>query len=126
MPHLTAHVPETRLSGREPELITALTEAIVTVYGEWARDVASVRLAGVPEGRFAQGGKAVDTVVSVALGIRATMFDMPNAAEISASLGTALTDAVTQVLGEDLRAGTTVELVASPADRTFVAGRLAE
>jgi phenylpyruvate tautomerase PptA (4-oxalocrotonate tautomerase family) len=125
MPHLTVHLPENRLVGKEPLLITALTEAIVDVYGEWARDLVSVRLAGVPAGRFAQGGKAVDTNASVVLGVRAGVFDRPDAAEITAHLGAALTDAITRVAGDDLRAGTMVELVASRPDRTFVGGALA-
>ncbi|MFI1094909.1 tautomerase family protein [Streptomyces sp. NPDC020917] len=124
MPHLTVHLPENRLAGREPLLVAALTDAIVEVYGAWARDLVSVRLAGVPEGRFAQGGKAVDTKASVVLGVRAGVFDRPDAARITARLGTALTDAITRVAGDDLRSGTMVELVASPPDRTFVGGVL--
>lgn len=125
MPHLTVHLPENRLTGKEPELVTALTEAIVDVYGEWARDLVSIRLAGVPAGRFAQGGKAVDTNVSVILGIRAGVFDRPDATHVTARLGAALTDAITRVLGEELLTGTMVELVASPPERTFVGGALA-
>ncbi|MFI6412907.1 4-oxalocrotonate tautomerase family protein [Streptomyces sp. NPDC050585] len=125
MPHLTLHLPENRLAGNEARLVTALTDAIVDVYGEWARDLVSIRLAGVPAGRFAQGGKAVDTNASVVLGVRAGVFDRPDAAQIAARLGTALTDAVTRVAGDDLRAGTMVELVASPPERTFVGGALA-
>ena len=125
MPHLTAHLPEHRLTGKEPELITCLTEAIVDVYGDWARDLVSIRLTGVPAGRFAQGGKAVDTSTSVTLNIRAGVFDRPDATQITARLGAALTDAITYVLGEDLRTGTMVELVASPPERTFVGGTLA-
>ncbi|MFD5540934.1 4-oxalocrotonate tautomerase family protein [Streptomyces sp. NPDC127079] len=124
MPHLTVHLPENRLAGKEPVLVAALSEAIVDVYGEWARDLVSIRLAGVPAGRFAQGGKAVDTNASVILGVRAGVFDRPDAAQITARLGTRLTDAITRVVGDDLRAGTTVELVASPAERTFVGGAL--
>ncbi|MGW4034524.1 tautomerase family protein [Streptomyces sp. NPDC004838] len=124
MPHLTVHLPENRLTGREPMLVAALTDAIVDVYGEWARDLVSVRLTGVPAGRFAQGGKAVDTNASVILGVRAGVFDRPDAAEITARLGTALTDAITRVVGDDLRPGTMVELVASPPERTFVGGAL--
>ncbi|GAA0411304.1 hypothetical protein GCM10009530_74770 [Microbispora corallina] len=120
MPHLTVHLPENRLAGNEPDLVTALTEAIVDVYGEWARGLVSIRLAGVPAGRFAQGGEIVDTNVSVTLGVRAGVFDRPDAAHITARLGAALTDAITNVLGEELRAGTMVELVASPQERTFV------
>lgn len=122
MPHLTVHLSEDRLAGHESELVGALTEAIVGVYGEWARDLAAIRLSGVPAGRLAQGGRAVDTHVSLVMGVRAAAFDRPDAAEITASLAAALTDAVTAVLGEDLRPGTTVELVASPQERTFVAG----
>jgi phenylpyruvate tautomerase PptA (4-oxalocrotonate tautomerase family) len=125
VPHLTVHLPENRLTGKESELVTALTEAIVDVYGEWARDLVNIRLAGVPAGRFAQGGEVVDTNASVILGIRAGVFDRPDAAHITARLGTALTDAITRVLGEELRTGTTVELVASPPERTFVGGSLA-
>ncbi|MER6225777.1 tautomerase family protein [Streptomyces sp. 900105755] len=125
MPHLTAHLPESRLTGKEPVLVAALTDAIVGVYGEWARDLVSVRLAGVPAGRYAQGGRAVDTHASVVLGVRAGVFDRPDAARITARLGAALTDAVARVAGDDLRAGTMVELVASPPDRTFVGGVLA-
>jgi hypothetical protein len=56
---------------------------------------------------------------------RAGVFDRPDAAQITARLGTALTDAITRVLGEELRTGTMVELVASPQERTFVGGALA-
>ena len=124
MPHLTVHLPENRLTGKEPMLVTALTDAIVDVYGAWARDLVSIRLAGVPAGRFAQGGKAVDTNASVILGVRAGVFDRPDAAQITARLGTALTEAITRVVGDDLRTGTMVELVASPPERTFLGGVL--
>ncbi|MGW5677544.1 tautomerase family protein [Streptomyces sp. NPDC003860] len=124
MPHLTVHLPENRLAGNESRLVAALTDAVVDVYGEWARDLTSVRLAGVPTGRFAQGGKAVDTNASVVLGIRAGVFDRPDAAQIAARLGVALTNAITRIAGDDLRAGTMVELVASPHERTFVGGAL--
>ncbi|MFE0547668.1 4-oxalocrotonate tautomerase family protein [Streptomyces sp. NPDC058891] len=124
MPHLTVHLPENRLTGNEPLLVAALTDAIVDVYGEWARDLVSIHLTGVPTGRFAQGGRSVDTNASVILGVRAGVFDRPDAAQITARLGTGLTDAITRVVGDDLRAGTMVELVASPPERTFVGGAL--
>ncbi|WP_129838517.1 hypothetical protein [Streptomyces sp. RFCAC02] len=126
MPHMTVHAPENRLSGKEPALITALTDAIADVYGAWARDLVSIRLAGVPAGRFAHGGEAVDTHVSVVLGVRAGVFDRPDADRITARLGAGLTDAVVRVLGDTVRAGTMVELVASPPERTFVGGAPAE
>lgn len=125
VPHLTAHLPENRLTGREPELISALTAAIVDVYGEWARQHVLIRLAGVPAGRLAQGSEPADTTALVSLGVRAGVFDRPDAPEITARLGAALTDAITGVLGAEFRAGTMVELVASPQERTFVGGALA-
>ncbi|WP_432163703.1 tautomerase family protein [Streptomyces tendae] len=124
MPHLTVHLPENRLTGKEPLLVAALTDAVVDVYGEWARSLVVIRLAGVPAGRYAVGGKAVDTAASVVLGVRAGLFDRPDADRMTAGLGAALTDAITRVVGEDLRAGTMVELVASPPERTFVGGAL--
>ncbi|GAA0317129.1 4-oxalocrotonate tautomerase family protein [Actinoallomurus spadix] len=125
MPHLTVHLPENRLTGRESELISALTAAIVDVYGEWARKHVLIRLAGAPTGRLARGGEAVDTTALLSLGVRASVFDRPDAPEITARLGAALTDAITRILGTDFRAGTMVELVASPQERTFVGGALA-
>jgi phenylpyruvate tautomerase PptA (4-oxalocrotonate tautomerase family) len=125
MPHLTVHLPESRLAGNEAELITALTGAIVDVYGEWAREHVSIRLAGVPAGRFAQGGKAVDTNVAAVLGIRASVFGRPDAAHITERLGSGITDAITGILGEDPRKGIMVELVPSQPERTFVGGALA-
>ena len=70
MPHLTARVPEAQLAGREPALITALTDAVAQVYGEWARGVVvvhlvlgeqtragtSVELIPTPDGRAGLGG----------------------------------------------------------------------
>src|SRR5690348_11714438 len=59
MPHVTLHALESDLAGREPALFTELTEAVVSVYGEWARASVDVRLIGVPAGRWARGGQAV-------------------------------------------------------------------
>ncbi len=51
MPHMTARLPEAQLAGHEPALIAALTDAVVQVYGEWARDLVVVHLDGIPQGR---------------------------------------------------------------------------
>ena len=51
MPHLTVHVLEEDLAGRETQLIGGLTDAIVAVYGDWARDIAVVHLIGLPASR---------------------------------------------------------------------------
>ncbi|CAL9667825.1 hypothetical protein [Streptomyces sp. enrichment culture] len=67
----------------------------------------------------------MDTATSVVLGVRTGLFDRPDADQTTARLGAALTEAITRVLGDGLRAGTMVELVASPPERTFVGGALA-
>jgi phenylpyruvate tautomerase PptA (4-oxalocrotonate tautomerase family) len=125
MPHLTVHVPETDLAGHETELIDGLIDAVVAVYGEWARDIADVRLIGLPAGRWSIGGRPA-TAPSVTFGIRESVFRRPDAADIAARLVAGITDAIVAVLGERVRSGLTVELVASPPGRTAVAGIIAD
>ena len=115
MPHLTARVPEAQLAGREPALIAALTDALVEVYGEWAREIVVVHLDGVPQGRWGIGGKAVDDAApAITFGIREAALTRPGGDETAARLVAVLTDAVASVLGEQLRGGTSVDLVATP------------
>ncbi|HEY4453879.1 MAG TPA: hypothetical protein VGN81_06150 [Pseudonocardiaceae bacterium] len=123
MPHLTVHVLENDLAGHEAELIDALTEAVVAVYGDWARDIVAVQLIGLPANRWAVGGKPAQSP-NVLFGIKAAAFDRPDAAEIVARLISGVTDAVVAVFGERVRAGVTVELVGTPAGRTGVGGVL--
>ena len=126
MPHLTARVPEARLAGNEPALITALTDALVEVYGEWAREIVVVHLDGVPQGRWAIGGKAVDDAApAITFGIREAALTRPGGDETAARLVAVLTDAVASVLGEQVRRGTSVELVATPPGRSAVGGAMA-
>jgi phenylpyruvate tautomerase PptA (4-oxalocrotonate tautomerase family) len=126
MPHLTARVPEARLAGNEPALITALTDALVEVYGEWAREIVVVHLDGVPQGRWAIGGKAVDDAApAITFGIREAALTRPGGDETAARLVAVLTDAVASVLGEQARGGTSVELVATPPGRSGVGGAMA-
>jgi phenylpyruvate tautomerase PptA (4-oxalocrotonate tautomerase family) len=126
MPHLSARVPEARLSGNEPALITALTEAVVQVYGEWARDLVVVHLDGVPRGRWGVGGKTADDAApAITFGIREAALTRPGGNETAARLVAALTDAVVGVLGEQDRDGTSVELVATPAGRSGLGGTIA-
>ncbi|MER6990900.1 hypothetical protein ABT337_18265 [Saccharopolyspora hirsuta] len=80
----------------------------------------------MPGGRWGVGGKTTDSAVAVAFGVRAGLFDRPDAQEITAQLGAGITNAIADVLGEDVRAGTTVELIASPAERTFTGGQRAQ
>jgi phenylpyruvate tautomerase PptA (4-oxalocrotonate tautomerase family) len=127
MPHLTARVPEARLAGHEPALITALTDAVVQVYGEWARGLVVVHLDGIPQGRWGIGGRAADDAApAITFGIREAALMRPDGKEIAARLVAGLTDAVAGVLGEQARSGTSVELVATPEGRTGLAGVIAE
>lgn len=127
MPHVTARVPEARLAGHEPALISALTDAVVDVYGEWARDLVVVNLDGVPPGRWGVGGKAVDDAApTITFGIREAALARPDGGEIAARLVARLTDAVAGVLGERARGGTSVELVATPSGRTGLGGVISD
>ncbi|OXM73669.1 MULTISPECIES: tautomerase family protein [Amycolatopsis] len=126
MPHLTVHVLESDLAGRETELIEGLTEAIVAVYGEWAREIAVVRLAGVPANRWGIGGKPAEAPApAVTFGIREAAFERPDADDLVARLVAGVTDAIVAVFGERVRPGVTVELVGTPAGRTGVGGVVA-
>jgi phenylpyruvate tautomerase PptA (4-oxalocrotonate tautomerase family) len=127
MPHLTARVPEAQLAGREPALITALTDAVVKVYGEWARDIVVVHLDGVPRGRWGIGGRAADDAApAITFGIREAALSRPDGKQVTARLIAGLTDAVATVLGEQARGGTTVELVATPEGRAGTGGTVSE
>ena len=127
MPHVTARMPEAQLVGRESALITALTDAVVEVYGEWARDLVVVHLDGIPQGRWGIGGRAADDAApAITFGIREAALTRPNGNEIGARLVAGLTDAVASVLGEQARSGTSVELVATPAGRAGLGGAIAE
>lgn len=126
MPHLTARLPEARLAGREPALIAALTDAVVQVYGEWARDLVVVHLDGIPHGRWGVGGRTVDDAApTITLGIREAALTRPDGSEIAARLVAGLTDAVANVLGEEARGGTSIELVATPEGRSGLGGAIA-
>lgn len=125
MPHLTARVPETQLAGHESALITALTDAVVQVYGEWAREIVVVHLDGIPQGRWGIGGRAVDDAApAITFGIREAALTRPDGNEIAARLVAGLTGAVASVLGEQTRGGTSVELVATPEGRTGRGGAI--
>jgi phenylpyruvate tautomerase PptA (4-oxalocrotonate tautomerase family) len=126
MPHLTVRVPEAQLVGREPVLITALTDAVVQVYGEWARDIVVVHLDGIPRGRWGIGGRTADDAApAITFGIREAALTRPGGNEVAARLVAGLTDAVASVLGEQTRSGTSVELVATPERRTGIGGQIA-
>jgi phenylpyruvate tautomerase PptA (4-oxalocrotonate tautomerase family) len=126
MPHLTVLAVENDLVGREAALIEALTDAVVDVYGDWARDIAVVHLIGLPASRWGIGGKQAQAPSpSVTFGIREAAFSRPDAQEIVARLISGVTDAIVAVFGERVRSGVTVELVGAPADRTGIGGIVA-
>ena len=54
MPHLTVHVLEPQITGHENDLIARLTDAVTSVYGEWARNL------GYEAARLRQGGHPDD------------------------------------------------------------------
>jgi phenylpyruvate tautomerase PptA (4-oxalocrotonate tautomerase family) len=123
MPHLCVHVLESDLVGRETALIQKLTDAVVAVYGEWARSIAVVQLIGLPPNRWGIGGTPAQAPSpSVTFGIREAAFGRPDADEIVARLVSGVTDAIVDVFGERVRAGVTVELVGTPAGRTGIGG----
>ena len=123
MPHLTVCVLEDDLVGRETELIEVLTDAVVAVYGDWARDIAVVQLIGLPAGRWGIGGRpAQSPAPSVTFGIREEAFGRPDAEEMVARLISEVTDAIVGVFGERVRSGVTVDLVGTPAGRSGVGG----
>lgn len=126
MPHLTVHVQESELAGRETSLIEALTEAVVAVYGDWARELAVVHLIGLPAGRWGIGGQpAENPAPSVTFGIREGAFHRPDSPEIVARLIGGVTDAIVTVFGEQVRSGVSVELVGTLPGRTGIGGTVA-
>ena len=123
MPHLSVHVLESDLAGRETALIERLTDAVVAVYGEWARSTVVVHLIGLPSIRWGIGGAPAQAPSpTVTFGIREAAFSRPDADEIVTRLVSGVTDAVADVFGEHVRAGVTVELVGTLAGRTAIGG----
>ncbi|MEU7867735.1 tautomerase family protein [Dactylosporangium sp. NPDC049140] len=123
MPHLSVHVLERDLAGRETALIESLTEAVVAVYGEWARSLAVVHLIGLPANRWGIGGTPAEAPSpTVTFGIKEGAFARPDAGEVVARLVAAVTDAIVAVFGERVRAGVTVELVGTLPGRTGIGG----
>jgi phenylpyruvate tautomerase PptA (4-oxalocrotonate tautomerase family) len=123
MPHLSVHVLESDLAGRETALIEKLTDAVLAVYGDWARSVAVVQLIGLPPHRWGIGGMPAEAPSPrVTFGVKEAALRRPDADEIVARLISGVTDAIVDVFGERVRAGVTVELVATPAGRTGIGG----
>jgi phenylpyruvate tautomerase PptA (4-oxalocrotonate tautomerase family) len=127
VPHLTVHIAEDDLAGHETALIASLTDAVVDVYGDWARQIVVVLLVGVPRSRWGIGGyPAKDPAPIVAFGIREAAFSRPDATDLVTHLVRAVTDAIDAVLGSAAAAATQIELQASPSGRSAVGGVLVD
>ena len=125
MPHVTLNALDEDLAGREPRLIKHLTNAVVSVYGEWARGSVDVRLVGIPTRRWARGGAAVASAApSVTFGMREEVFAREDAAGVVAELVSAFTEAVTAVFGDDCRDDFLVELIGQPTSRSGLGGKV--
>ncbi|MFI5959797.1 hypothetical protein [Cryptosporangium sp. NPDC051539] len=125
MPHVTLYALEEELAGRELSLVGELTNAVVSVYGEWARGSVDVRLIGIPAGRWARGGAVVDTAApSVTFGMREEVFAREDAAGVVARLVAAFTDAVAAAFGDGCRDEVLVELVGQPTTRSGLGGKV--
>jgi phenylpyruvate tautomerase PptA (4-oxalocrotonate tautomerase family) len=123
MPHLTVRALDDDLKGNESDLIAALTDAVTSVYGEWVRDSVMVILDGIPAGRWGVGGRVAEELAPIVeFGIREEVFARPDAPDLVPRLLAVVTDAVTSVLGERVRADLLVELIGTPAARTGIGG----
>jgi phenylpyruvate tautomerase PptA (4-oxalocrotonate tautomerase family) len=125
MPHVTLYALEEVLVGHEAEVAAKLTNAVVSVYGEWARASVDVRLIGIPGGRWARGGVMVnDAAPAVTFGMREEVFAREDAPAVVSRFVTAFTDAVTAVFGEEYRDDVLVELVGQPTTRSGLGGKV--
>jgi phenylpyruvate tautomerase PptA (4-oxalocrotonate tautomerase family) len=123
VPHLDVYALESDLAGHEEALIGGLTEAVVTVYGEWARPIAVVRLIGLPPGRWGIGGKPVaQPPPTVTFGINEKALTRPDAATILAALAAGVTTAIADVLGDHLRAGVTIDFISQAEAHSATGG----
>ncbi|MDN0199091.1 hypothetical protein [Streptomyces sp. S.PNR 29] len=127
MPHYTVHIREEALDGRvEPKLISALADAVGTVYGEEFRRLVGVDLIGIPQHRRGVGGVSTDQDAPlVTLSMREAAYHLPEVPDAPARLVAATTDAVAGVLGEDVRRQTIVTVAGVPDGRTGVGGTVA-
>ncbi|MFI8931686.1 hypothetical protein ACIG3E_28930 [Streptomyces sp. NPDC053474] len=127
MPHFSVHIREEALDGTvEPKLISALTDAVGEVYGADFRRLVGVDLIGIPQGRRGIGGVPTDQDAPlVTLSMREAAYHVPEIPDAPARLVTAITDAMADVLGEDIRRQTIVTIAGVPEGRTGVAGAIA-
>jgi phenylpyruvate tautomerase PptA (4-oxalocrotonate tautomerase family) len=123
MPHFNVQMFEEALDGEvEPATIRALTDAIVEVYGERARELAVVEIFGIPRHRWGIGGvPAAEHRPTVTLAMREPALHVVD--EAPARLIASITDAMARVLGEGVRDHLAVTIVGIPTGRSGVAGQ---
>jgi phenylpyruvate tautomerase PptA (4-oxalocrotonate tautomerase family) len=127
VPHFHVHVSEHTLDGTvEPKMIRALTDAVVDVYGERARDLAVVEIFRVPPGRWGRAGEPVTdgTAAQVTLNMREVALTRPDVEDAPRRLIAAITDAVAGVFDDSIRAQLNVVIVGIPQGRSGVAGEI--
>ena len=124
MPHFNVHMFEEALDGKvEPATIRALTDALVSVYGERARELAVVEIFGIPRRRWGIGGApAVEHRPTVTLHMREPALHLVD--DAPDRLIASITDAMAGVLGDDVRHHLAVTIVGIPTGRSGVAGQL--
>lgn len=127
MPHFAVRMLDEVLDGTvEPKIIGALTEAVVAVYGEWARPLVVVELSGLPRHRLGVGGQpATRNRPIIQLSMREAALTLASVDDPPARLVAAITEAMVTALGEDVRADVDVLLVGVPPGRSGVGGTLA-
>ncbi|MFB7210433.1 hypothetical protein [Streptomyces sp. NPDC056255] len=127
MPHFSVHIREEALDGTvEPKLISALTDAVGSVYGAEFRRLVGVDLIGIPQHRRGIGGNPTDDDAPlVTLSMREAAYHVPEIPDAPARLVAATTDAMAAALGEAVRKQVIVTIVGVPDGRTGVAGTVA-
>ena len=125
MPHFNVHMFEEALDGEvEPATIRALTEALVDVYGERARELVVVEIFGIPRHRWGIGGApATEHRPTVTLHMREPALHLVD--DAPGRLIASITDAMAVVLGDGVRDLLAVTIVGIPTGRSGVAGQVA-
>ncbi|MFF4399663.1 hypothetical protein [Streptomyces sp. NPDC001480] len=127
MPHFTVHISETALDEKVEEgLISGLTDAVGSVYGERFGRLVAVDLIGIPPHRRGIGGvPSGQAAPNVTLSLREAAYRHPKVPDAPARLIASITEAVAGVLGEEVREQVTVGLLAVPDGRSGVGGQVA-
>ena len=123
MPHFNVHMFEEALDGEvEPATIRALTDAMVEVYGERARELVVGEIFGIPRHRWGIGGTpATEHRPTVTLHMREPALHLVD--DAPERLIASITDAMAGVLGAEVRDHLAVTIVGIPTGRSGVAGQ---